>query len=178
VPKNTNDEPCSSIRQYTLSQELVNNVPYLAMTIIGTAIFVTGFESSAWGLAAAAAYLLYGAIGALWIMVFVCPYCRYWKTRSCPCGYGRIAAKLRDKSPVECFDEKFKKHIPVIVPLWFIPALAGIPVVIHRFSWTLLFLLLVFALDAFVVLPLTSTKHGCKECPQRGVCPWMKLRAG
>jgi len=175
-PNDTNDEGCQDRRQYTFAQELINNIPYIAMTALGAAVLLVGFPSSAWGPILAAAYLAYGVAGAFWIILFVCPFCRYWNSRSCPCGYGRIAARLRDKSPVECFDEKFKKHIPVIVPLWFIPLLAGLPVVVRSFSWTLLVLLLVFALDAFAVLPLISTKHGCKECPQKDLCPWMKLR--
>jgi hypothetical protein len=164
------------MQEYSHAQELINNIPYIAMTLLGTAIFIAALGGSAWGLAAACAYLSYGATGAFWIMIFVCPYCRYWDTSSCPCGYGRIAAKFREKSPIDCFDEKFKKHIPVIVPLWFIPILAGVPLVIRSFSWPLLVLLVIFALDAFVVLPLVSTKHGCKECPQKDLCPWMKLK--
>jgi hypothetical protein len=165
------------MREYSPAQELINNIPYIAMTVLGTAIFVVCFGGSVWGLLAGAAYLVYGAAGAFWIMIFVCSYCGYWNTRTCPCGYGRIAAKLRAKKPIECFDEKFKKHIPVIVPLWFIPILAGVPVVIRSFSWPLLILLVVFALNAFVVLPLVSTKHGCKECPQKDLCPWMKSKS-
>jgi hypothetical protein len=162
------------MREYSPAQELINNIPYASMTVLGTVIFVVGFGSSAWGLTAAAAYLAYGAAGAFWIMIFVCPYCRYWNSRSCPCGYGRIAAKFREKSPVDRFNEKFRRHIPVIVPLWFIPVVAGLPLIIRSFSWVLLILLVIFALDAFVVLPLVSTKHGCKECPQKDTCPWMK----
>jgi hypothetical protein len=176
VPNNdTNDESCHTMREYSSAQEFVNNIPYIAMTVLGTAIFVVGFHNSSWGLIAAAAYLAYGAIGAFWIMVFVCPYCRYWDSKSCPCGYGRIAALFLKKNPVECFDEKFKKHIPVIVPLWFIPLLAALPVVINSFSWPLLVLIVIFAIDAFVVLPVTSTRHGCKECPQKNICPWIKI---
>jgi hypothetical protein len=160
-------------RKYSPAQELINNVPYIAMTVLGAAIFAVGSGISAWGLTAGVAYLLYGAVGSFWIMIFVCPYCRYWNTRACPCGYGRIAARFRAKESVECFNEKFKKHIPVIVPLWFIPVLAGVPLAIYSFSWLLVALLVVFALDAFVVLPLVSTKHGCRECPQRDSCPWM-----
>ena len=37
---------------------------------------------------------------------------------------------------------------------------------------------IVFAVDAFVVLPLLSVKHGCKGCPQKDVCPWMKIKGG
>jgi len=172
---NTNDDNCATMQEYSSAQELVNNIPYIVMTVLGTAVFAVGFRNSTWGLIAAATYLAYGAAGAFWIIIFVCPYCRYWNSRSCPCGYGRISARFRDKSPVECFDEKFKKHIPVIVPLWFIPLFAGLPVVIYSFSWMLLVLLVIFALDAFVILPLISTKHGCKECPQKNMCPWIKL---
>ena len=165
-----------TMQQYSSVQELINNIPYIIMTLLGTVIFIVAFGNSVWALTAAGAYFVYGLAGALWIMVFVCPYCRYWNTRSCPCGYGRIAAKFRNKSAVDCFSEKFKKHIPVIVPLWFIPILAGGPVLVSRFSWSLLVLLIIFALDAFVVLPLVSTQHGCKECPQKDTCPWMKRK--
>jgi hypothetical protein len=64
----------------------------------------------------------------------------------------------------------------VIVPLWFIPLLVGVPVLISRFSCLLLALIVIFAVDAFIILPLISTKHGCKECPQKETCPWMKLK--
>ena len=165
-----------TMREYSSLQELINNIPYITMTLIGTAIFIVAFGKSALALTAAVAYMIYGIAGALWIMVFVCPYCRYWNTRACPCGYGRIAAKFRGKSDVDCFSEKFKRHIPVIVPLWFIPILAGGPVLAGRFSWPLLVLLITFALVAFVILPLVSTQHGCKECPQKDTCPWMKRK--
>jgi len=59
------------------------------------------------------------------------------------------------------------------VPLWFIPILFGAAVIVRSFSWPLLILLAVFALDAFVVLPLFSTKHSCVSCPQKDSCPWM-----
>ncbi len=173
----TNDESCSPMREYSSVQTLINNIPYIAMTVLGTAVFAVSFGGSAWGPATAAAYLAYGAGGALWIMVFVCPYCRYWNSNSCPCGYGLIAAKFREKSPVECFDEKFRKHIPVIVPLWLLPVLAGLPSIIRVFSWPLLVLLVLFAVDAFIVLPLISTKHGCKECPQKDSCPWIAIKS-
>ena len=174
ISDNPDHQDNASLREYSPAQELINNIPYLAMTVLGTVIFVAALGGSVWGLIAAGAYLAYGLMGAFWIMIFVCPFCGYWNTKSCPCGYGRIAAKFCKKKPIECFSEKFKQHIPVIVPLWFIPVLVGVPLVIHSFSWTLLVLLVVFALDAFVVLPLVSTKHGCKECPQRDTCPWMK----
>jgi len=162
-----------SWREYSRVQELVNNLPYVAMTVLGAAIFVVGFENPARGWFAASLYLIYGVAGALWIMIFVCPYCRHLNTNTCPCGYGRIAAKLRKKKDGNHFKEKFKKHIPVIVPLWFIPVLGGVPLAVRSFSWPLFVLLVAFALDAFIVLPLYSSKRGCADCPQKDSCPWM-----
>ena len=174
---NQDDQDSPSMRKYSPYQELINNIPYLAMIVLGTVIFAALPGSLTWGLIFAAAYLIYGLVGAFWIMIFVCPYCRYWNTKSCPCGYGRIAAKFRKKKPIECFSEKFKRHIPVIVPLWFIPLLVGVPLVIRSFSWLLLVLLIIFVLEAFIILPLVSTKYGCKECPQKNSCPWMKHKS-
>jgi hypothetical protein len=80
---------------------------------------------------------------------------------------------IAERKPGNRFNEKFKRHIPVIVPLWLIPVLAGVPLIIRTFSWPLLVLLVVFSIDAFVILPLFSRQHGCKECPQKDSCPWM-----
>lgn len=162
------------MRIYSPAQELINNTAYIVMILLGAVILIMGYVGSAAGWISAIAYLVYGIIGSVWIMVFVCPYCRYFDTRSCPCGYGHIAARFRTKETVECFDEKFKKHIPIIVPLWFIPIVAGVVPLIRNFSLPLLVLLIVFAINAFIILPLVSTKHGCRECPQKETCPWMK----
>lgn len=169
-----NDKTDESMRQYSPAQELINNAAYIVMILLGTVILIFSYGGSAGGWVSALAYLAYGIAGVVWIMVFVCPYCRYFDTRSCPCGYGHIAPLFRAKETVECFNEKFKKHIPVIVPLWFIPILAGIVPLIRSFSLSLLVMLIIFAINAFIILPLVSTKHGCKECPQKSTCPWMK----
>jgi hypothetical protein len=150
----------------------------MAMVVLGAVILRAGVPGSIWGWIPASLYLLYGIGGALWIMIFLCPYCHFWNTTACPCGYGRIAAKLREKKLQEgtddnLFRKKFRRHIPVIVPLWFIPVAAGVYFLTCSFSWLLLILLVVFAVDAFAVLPLLSRKHGCVECPQKDQCPWM-----
>lgn len=143
------------------------------MIVLGTAVFVVSLRGSLWGLIGGGAYMTYGIAGASWIMIFVCPYCRYWDTRACPCGYGRIAAKLRERKAADRFNEKFKKHIPVIVPLWLIPVFTGAALVVYSFSWPVLVLLFAFVIDAFIVLPMLSVKHGCKSCPQEDTCPWI-----
>ncbi len=168
--------PCHPLpaRTYTGIQTLLHNLPYILMTILGAAVLSRCLRGTAWPAVAAGGYVFYGLVGALWIMVFVCPYCRFWGTASCPCGYGKVAARIRDRRPEDRFNEKFKKHIPVIVPLWFLPLALAVPALVRGFTWGLVILVAAFAVDAFVILPWFSAQHGCRDCPQRQTCPWMK----
>jgi hypothetical protein len=165
-------EPCP-ITQVTRTQEAVDNVPYLAMILLGAAIFWTALDGRVWGWLSAILYFAYGLAGALWIMFFICPYCHFYDTRLCPCGYGQVAAKLRAKRDGARFRAQFRGHIPVIVPLWFAPLMVGAIPLIRHFSWPLLGLLLVFVVNSFVILPLVSRVYGCARCPQKESCPWM-----
>lgn len=169
-------DPCYPVvmRTYTGTETFLHNLPYILMTVLGAAVLFQSFSGSAWAHLTAAGYVFYGLAGAFWIMVFVCPFCRFWDTDSCPCGYGKVAAKIRDRQAQDHFNEKFKKHIPVIVPLWFLPLVAAAPALVRGFSVGLAILVIVFALDAFVILPRFSSQHGCRDCPQRQTCPWMK----
>jgi len=171
-----NEEECSRYqpaREFSRAQEVVDNVPYLLMGLCGSALLLAGFGNSPAGWLSAGAYLAYTLAGALWIMAFVCPYCHYHGTRTCPCGYGQVSAKLFPKRPENRFARQFRKHIPVIVPLWLIPAAAGIAFYVRERSLRMLSLLIVFAVDAFVLLPLVSRRYGCGHCPQKTDCPWM-----
>ena len=177
--KNKNEilENCNKARpeqEYTHLQELIDNLPYLFMMLLGALVFVLGPEASAFNWLFAGLYVFYGIAGAMWIIVFVCPYCHYYDTRACPCGYGQISAKLQKVRDQSRFIEKFKKHIPVIIPLWIIPVVGGIIFLVNNFSLLLLLLLVLFAIDAFLVLPLVSRKYGCAHCPQKNTCPWMR----
>ena len=165
-------------QEYTCIQEIIDNLPYIAMTVLGALVFIIGPESGAVNWLLAGLYVLYGAAGALWIMIFVCPYCHYYGTRMCPCGYGRISARLRRVRDQSRFSEKFKKHIPVIVPLWIIPVVAGIIFLFRDYSFPLLLLIVLFAIDAYIVLPGMSRKYGCAHCPQKSTCPWMGKQQG
>ncbi len=161
------------VYEYSHFQELMDNLPYIIMIVLGTAIFLTGIEATFWRWGAAGLYFLYGIVGAFWIIVFVCPYCHFFDTSSCPCGYGRIAARLRDKKDDRLFTKKFKRHIPVIFPLWLAPTITGGIGLKVDFSTSMLALVILFVIDAFVILPWVSKKYGCAHCPQKDMCPWM-----
>jgi len=167
--------PCHPLvsTTYTGTQTFLHNLPYILMMVLGAAVLFWSLNGP-WAHVTAGAYLLYGLVGALWIMAFVCPFCRFWGTDSCPCGYGKVAARIRGRQAADRFSEKFKKHIPVIVPLWFLPLIAAGPVLARGFTWGLAILAIVFVVDAFLILPRFSSQHGCRDCPQRQSCPWMK----
>lgn len=162
------------IHEYSHLQEFIDNLPYIVMTLLGAFIFLIGLEKLLWGVIAAGLYILYGIVGAFWIIIFVCPYCHFYGTRTCPCGYGQIAVKLIPKKEDNLFMGKFKKHIPVIVPLWFIPLAAGIIFLMLDFSRWMFLLVVLFAVNSFIILPLISRIYGCAHCPQRDTCPWGK----
>lgn len=170
------DISCKKYRtphEYSNLQTFIDNLPYIMMVILGAVIFITGLKMSVLGWTAFVLFILYGIVGAFWIIVFVCPYCHYYDTRACPCGYGQIAGKLLPKKDGDLFMEKFKKHIFVLIPLWIIPILAGLLFLISSFSWLMLALIIVFAIDSFIILPLISRRYGCAHCPQKDTCPWM-----
>lgn len=157
----------------THTQELIDNIPYLVMILLGAAMCWVALDGGVRGALTAGLYAVYGVAGALWIMLFVCPYCHFYDTRLCPCGYGKIASKLRPRKDGDRFATQFRKHIPVIVPLWFLPLVAAGIGLYRGFTWLLLGLVLVFAVNSFVILPLVSRMYGCADCTQKDTCPWM-----
>jgi hypothetical protein len=173
---NRNKNNCDKYRpnkEYTQLEAFLDNLPYILMAIFGAAININIFKFSIPGIVFSFVYVAYCAIGAIWLMIFVCPYCHYFNTKFCPCGYGQIAAKFREKSPEVMFSEKFKKHIIVIIPLWIIPLIEGLIFLIRDYNLILLILVIAFAVNSFIILPLLARIYGCGHCPQKNDCPWM-----
>jgi len=172
-----NRENCKKYRQaqnYTHWQEIIDNLPYIIMTLLGAVIFLFGLKLTLWGLWAAIFYVLYSIAGAFWIIIFICPYCHFYDTRACPCGYGQIAAKILPAKGGNRFKEKFKKHIPVIFPLWFVPLIAGIIFLVKEYNNYMFLLYVFFIINSFIILPLLARIYGCGHCQQKEECPWMR----
>jgi hypothetical protein len=170
------DISCKKYRpeiEYSHLHETIDNIPYFTMTILGGIILLIAFEFSIWGWIFSFLFILYGVIGTIWFIIFICPYCHFFDTRACPCGYGQIAAKFRPRRDGDRFNEKFKRHIPIIVPLWLIPVIVGGVSIFLNYSVWMLFLIILFIIDSYVILPLVSRKYGCAHCPQKDTCPWM-----
>ena len=150
----------------------MENLPYGVMIFLGMMIFLFGLEFTglAWGLAAA--YALYAIIGAMWIIIFVCPYCHNFGDE-CFSGHGQVSAKLMKKKDEGRFVEEFKRNIPVIIPIYILPVIFGAAMLIIAFSWVVLTLIILFALNSFILSPRISMRYACSRCSVRKECPWM-----
>ncbi|UCG68983.1 MAG: hypothetical protein JSV09_14545 [Thermoplasmata archaeon] len=165
------------LKEYSNLQTLIDNIPYIMMTFFGAVIFIVSFNMSLLGWIFGVLFILYGILGAFWIIIFVCPYCHYYDTKACPCGYGQIAGKFLSQKDGDLFFKKFRKHVPVLVPLWIIPVIVGLWSLITSFTWIMVTLIVIFAVDSFLILPLVSRRYGCAHCPQKDTCPWMGSRS-
>lgn len=128
---------------------------------------------------AAVAYVVYVAASLIWFMYFICRYCGTSKVGHCESVIGHWSMALFPKrgAPRE-FQRQFRRHIAVLFPDWFVPAVVGILLLILRpFSLSLLILVIVFCLVAFVVLPILSNRKSCATCTMKRVCPWAKNKA-
>jgi hypothetical protein len=153
---------------YSTARVLLDNVPYIVTVILGALIV-----RHSWNILPAIAFAIYGAVGTLWFIVFICPHCNFYGTKACPCGYGSISALFVRKRDSDQFEKIFKKNVPVIFPIWIVPVVAGVNGMARSFSPAMLILLVVFMVISYAVLPLLSKKHGCLNCPNRERCPWM-----
>ena len=170
-----NTEDC--IVEYSSFHTTLENIPYALMLLLGSAIIVLGLGGEAWTWLAAVGFVLYGIAGSFWIIIALCPHCPSYGQRSCPCGYGVMAARLRPKGDAADFTRRFRQTIPTIVPLWFVPVIIAAIALIKAFALPIAILAGVFVLNSFVILPWLSRGHGCKDCPQRDLCPWWSKKA-
>jgi len=111
-------------------------------------------------------------------MIFMCRRARIMRRVSVRAGMV-ISARLVRQQERACFSVKFKKHIPLIVPIWLIPAGCGGVALYRSFSWPVLVLIVAFAVNSYVILPLVAKRHSCGDCPQRKIVPgWPRRCAG
>ena len=155
--------------EYSVKQVWLDNVPYITMILLGAYILWQTVS-----LFAGVMFVLYGITGTLWFIVFICPYCHYYGSKACPCGYGVLSLKITKKKDAKKFHSVFKRNILAIVPLWIIPPVAAVMSLLNVFSISLLTWVLIFVIDSCIILPWVSRKYGCAHCPNKEECPWMQ----
>jgi len=151
---------------------LFHNIPYAGTILLGAVVIFFSLEGIYQWLFSGL-FVVYGIVSTLWFILFLCAHCHSYGSPGCQSGFGRLAAKLRKRGDASLFRKKFKRHMPVVIPSWVVPAIVGVVSLALKFSLLKLILIGAFVLISFVLLPLTSKKKGCSNCPQRDECPWM-----
>ena len=154
-------------RRLRRKRMILHNLPEFIMYVLGSIIM------SYLGLVVLIIFVVYFVFSTLWFMRFICTYCPHYDKLKCPSGYAPVAAKLFKKRDMNKFSIMFKRHIGVVFPTWFVPVIAGIYIILVDFSIVTIWLLIVFIVDAFIILPISSRRYGCDYCDLRDKCPWM-----
>jgi hypothetical protein len=138
------------------------------MFILGAIIF--------WGLGwyYSLIYLAFCGFSLLWFMRFICTHCGNARLGRCPSTVGATSARLFEKRAPQYFRRQFRLNVGILFPCWFAPPLAAIYRLVTGFTYQLLVLLVVFALVAFVILPLASSRRTCEDCVMKLQCAWVK----
>ena len=102
-----------------------------------------------------------------------CTECYYYG-KTCAFGKGRLCSVFFQKGQVEQFSRKtitWKDVVPDFL-VFFIPVLAGIILLVHEFTWTVLILIIALLLLGFPGNALVRGKLACRYCKQREIgCP-------
>ncbi len=146
---------------------LLDNLPTAVLFLLGAAL--TGMVWRPLG----AAMLVYNLLSIVLFWKLICRHCRHLGTRSCPCGYGVLAARYFKGIPGSDFRKIFRKNIAIMYPCWFIPFAAGVTLLLTRYSHGIVLLFAAFVVVGFIVIPFISRFAGCKGCSLKSECPWM-----
>lgn len=136
---------------------LRENAWQLVMYVLGMALLAL------WNWLLAPAYLALGLLSNVVYMAKICPYCGHYGLGTCKAGFHLLSGGRFKPQPGQTFAKQFRKWVWVMFPGWFLPPLAGIVLLLQRFSWTVLILLVLFCVVGFWVLPQDSKRH-CDDC--------------
>jgi hypothetical protein len=143
----------------------VDNGPTILLFVLGAVIL--------WPLGWLFSVLFLAYCGASIVLFWavICPYCHHFGTNACPCGYGTVAPRFFKRKRGVDFGRKFRQNIAIMFPVWMIPLIGGIYLLLASFSWPAVALLAAFCVDGFAVIPAISIFVGCKGCEIKD-CPW------
>ena len=161
-----NTVPCQS-RKIPLWLVLLDNIPTLLLFVFG---FLIVYQVS---LAGAIAFGTYAVFSVVWFWAKICPSCHHYDTLACPCGYGKISARIFKRKDIKSFKKVFRKNIGIQFPNWFVPLTIAIYLILTNYSKAILYITISFVFIGFVVIPAISKLVGCRNCEVKEDCPWM-----
>lgn len=152
--------------EYTKREALLNNVPGMLTYALGSVILY-----HVW-IVFGILYLLCCIVGVVLFWRLICPFCPSYDKECCPCGYGKLSSRFFGKGNPSRFPVMFKTYIPIFSLLWVFPLVGGFILLSRNPSPYVMLLLLSFFIVGFVLVPLFSRIHGCKDCTVKDACPW------
>jgi Ca2+/Na+ antiporter len=118
----------------------------------------------------AVVYLAYSILSNVLYMAWVCPYCGHYSLGTCPAGFHILSGRRFKARLGRTYGSQFRRNVYVMAPGRFLPPIAGLYLLLTRFSWSVLILLVAFCVVGFWWLPESSKKHceGCEtlDCPR------------
>lgn len=128
---------------------------------------------SGFGWIMAAAYLLYGLGNEIHVMKMSCVHCYYYG-KWCAFGKGKLAPLLFKQGDAGRFTSKtisWKELLPDMLVVM-IPLIGGIALLIQRFSWNVVIMLVALLALAFGGNYVVRSQIACEYCRQRELgCP-------
>jgi len=152
---------------YPVGIILLSNLFALSVYSIG-ALIIFGY-----GVVASIIYLLYCILLEFRLLWTSCCHCFYYG-KNCFLGRGRIASFFFKKDDPKKFIET-QFSITLLIPdllVSLIPLVFGTLLLLNKFNWFLLSLMIILALLAFPGNAILRGSLACKHCKQREVgCP-------
>jgi hypothetical protein len=156
---------------YPLSFVIGSNILQLLIYAIGA--YIIYLLGSIWIIL----YILYIIVLEIRLLTMSCIHCYYYKKR-CAFGKGKLCSLFFKKGEPKKFIEKqinWKDIIPDFL-VSIIPLIIGIYLLITKFDWILLILIIILVFLAFPVNGFLRGSLACKYCKQRQIgCPAEQL---
>lgn len=162
--------PCH-LKKVPLRIIVLDNIPTLILFVLG---FLIVYKVS---LSLGILYGFYALFSIIWFWSRICPYCHQYNTLACPCGYGIVSGRLFKKKESKSFRKVFRKNIIIQYPNWFIPLGFAVYLIVTKFSYQTLYLVIAFSIDGFIIIPSISKIVGCRNCDSKEDCPWMTAKS-
>ena len=157
--------------QYPLSFVVVANLVPILIYVIG--VIILARFSFFWVMA----YVVFILLLEFRLISGHCVDCYYYG-KTCAFGKGRLSARFFARGNPKNFSGMnltWKDIVPDFL-LFLIPVLAGIVLLVQKFSWTVVILIIALLLLGFLGNALVRGHLACNNCKQREIgCPAEKL---
>lgn len=148
---------------------LRENALQILMYILGAVIFALLWQPLA------IVYVAVAIATNIFYMYWVCPYCGHYAPGTCAAGFDILSGRRFKAGLGRTFRGQFRLGAVIVGLGWFLPPLAALYLLMVRFSWAVVEMLVAFCIVAFWLLPEAAKKH-CENC-ETADCPRRPTKA-